>query len=43
MWSRYRCGETFQGQVVWDGTVEVFDLTGHPDCWEGLRLVTRGR
>jgi len=21
--------ETFQGQVVWDGTVEVFDLTGH--------------
>ena len=22
--------ETFQGQVVWDGTVEVFDLIGHP-------------
>jgi hypothetical protein len=21
--------EMFQGQVVWDGTVEVFDLTGH--------------
>jgi hypothetical protein len=21
--------EVFQGQVVWDGTVEVFDLTGH--------------
>ena len=20
----------FQGRVVWDGTVEVFDLTGHP-------------
>ncbi len=22
--------ETFQGQTVWDGVVEVFDLTGHP-------------
>ena len=22
--------EEFQGQVVWDGVVEVFDLTGHP-------------
>ena len=22
--------ETFQGQVVWDGVVEVFDLTGTP-------------
>ena len=22
--------EEFQGQVVWDGIVEVFDLTGHP-------------
>lgn len=21
--------ETFQGQTVWDGTVEVFDLHGH--------------
>jgi len=21
--------ETFQGQTVWDGVVEVFDLTGH--------------
>ena len=21
--------ETFQGQTVWDGTVEVFDLQGH--------------
>ncbi len=21
--------EVFQGQLVWDGTVEVFDLTGH--------------
>jgi hypothetical protein len=21
--------ETFQGQTVWDGTVEVFDLAGH--------------
>ncbi|MGH9617051.1 MAG: hypothetical protein ACRD28_09950 [Acidobacteriaceae bacterium] len=22
--------ETIQGQTVWDGVVEVFDLTGHP-------------
>jgi hypothetical protein len=22
--------ETFQGQTVWDGTVEVFKLKGHP-------------
>jgi hypothetical protein len=22
--------ETFQGKTVWDGDVEVFDLTGHP-------------
>ena len=22
--------ETFQGQTVWEGIVEVFDLTGHP-------------
>jgi hypothetical protein len=22
--------ETFQGQTVWDGTVEVFKLRGHP-------------
>jgi len=22
--------ETFQGQVVWEGIVEVFDLKGHP-------------
>jgi hypothetical protein len=22
--------EEFQGRVVWDGVVEVFDLTGHP-------------
>ena len=22
--------ETFQGQTVWDGTVEVFDLIDHP-------------
>jgi hypothetical protein len=22
--------ETFQGQTVWDGTVEVFDLHDHP-------------
>lgn len=22
--------ETYQGETVWDGTVEVFDLIGHP-------------
>jgi hypothetical protein len=22
--------ETFQGKTVWEGTVEVFDLDGHP-------------
>ena len=22
--------ETFQGQTVWEGVVEVFDLVGHP-------------
>ena len=22
--------ETFKSQVVWDGTVEIFALTGHP-------------
>jgi hypothetical protein len=22
--------EVFQGETVWDGMVEVFDLTGHP-------------
>jgi len=22
--------ETFQGQVVWEGEVQVFDVTGHP-------------
>jgi hypothetical protein len=22
--------EKFQGQIVWDGVVEVFDLAGHP-------------
>jgi hypothetical protein len=22
--------ETFQGAVVWDGEVQVFDVTGHP-------------
>jgi len=24
--------ETFQDQIVWDGVVEVFDLTGHPQA-----------
>ncbi len=23
--------ETWQGQTIWDGVVEVFDLHGHPD------------
>ena len=23
--------EVFRGQAVWDGTVEVFDLKGHPN------------
>lgn len=24
--------ETFQGETVWDGTVEVFTITGHPQA-----------
>ena len=24
--------ETFQGKTVWDGTVEVFELQGHPQA-----------
>ena len=24
--------EVFQGQTIWDGIVEVFDLHGHPDA-----------
>lgn len=24
--------ETFQGQIVWEGVVEVFDLEGHPEA-----------
>ena len=24
--------ETFQGQTVWEGSVEVFDLLDHPDA-----------
>jgi hypothetical protein len=24
--------ETFQGETVWDGIVEVFDLSGHPEA-----------
>jgi hypothetical protein len=24
--------EVWQGQTVWDGVVEVFDLEGHPDA-----------
>lgn len=25
--------ETFEGRTVWDGTVEVFDLVGHPTAF----------
>ena len=25
--------ETFQGRIVWDGVVEVFDLTNHPTAF----------
>ena len=25
--------EEFQGQTVWEGVVEVFDLTGHPSAF----------
>jgi hypothetical protein len=25
--------EEFNGQTVWDGTVEVFTLIGHPSSW----------
>ncbi len=25
-----RVTETWQGETLWDGTVEVFDLVGHP-------------
>ena len=24
--------ETFQGKTVWDGIVEIFDLSGHPNA-----------
>ena len=24
--------EVFQGQTVWNGRVEIFDLTGHPEA-----------
>lgn len=24
--------ETFQGETVWDGEVQVFELHGHPDA-----------
>jgi hypothetical protein len=27
--------ETFQGQTVWDGVVEVFDLINHPMAKQG--------
>jgi hypothetical protein len=27
--------ETFQGKTVWDGSVEVFDLIGHPKANQG--------
>lgn len=25
--------ETFKGQTVWEGVVEVFELIGHPKAW----------
>ena len=30
-----RIRETFQGKTVWDGSVEVFDLIGHPKASQG--------
>lgn len=27
--------ETFKGKTVWDGSVEVFDLIGHPKARQG--------
>lgn len=24
--------ETFQGKTIWEGTVQVFDLQGHPEA-----------
>jgi hypothetical protein len=27
--------ERFQGKTVWEGDVEVFDLTGHPKAFKG--------
>ncbi len=33
--------ETFQGQTVWDGVVEVFSLKGHPKTDSNLRMDTR--
>ena len=30
--------ETFQGRIVWDGVVEVFDLTNHPTAFRAYAL-----
>ena len=35
--------ELFRGRTVWQGEVEVFDLTGHPKAKQCLRLVTSQR
>ena len=35
--------ETFEGQPVWEGTVHVFDLEGHPTAARGLCLVVAYR
>ena len=39
--------ETLEGQVIWEGNVEVFDLTGNPDAikcyaWSHHEKGTRG-
>ena len=33
--------EVFQDQVVWEGEVEVFDLTDSHRCFQGLRVGAR--
>lgn len=35
--------ETFEGDVVWDGKVQVFDLEGHPDATRCYALGPRHR
>ncbi len=33
--------ETFNGETVWEGIVEVFDLHGHPKANKALCMVAR--